>query len=124
MRAMFSDGRTEVDAFDSADRDFSLGAVAKGKLWRRPLDVAGAGVAVTWISEAHARYMAKGGIDAFTGDGVLPRHGPEELLEGFYSLNLFKALWLAVDYQFLVNPAYNRDRGPEHVFAGRVHAEF
>ncbi len=124
MRAMLSDGRTEVDAFDSADRDISIGAVARGKLWRRPFDIAGLGFAATFISAPHARYMAAGGIDAFTGDGKLPRTAPEALVEGFYSLNLFKALWLAVDYQFLANPAYNPDRGPEHVFSGRVHAEF
>lgn len=123
-RAMFSDGRTEVNAFDSADRDLSVGVVAKGRLWRRPLDVSGVGAAVTWISDAHARYMALGGIDAFTGDGRLDRHRPEELFEGFYSLNLFRAIWLAADYQFLMNPAYNPDRGPEHVVSGRFHAEF
>ncbi len=123
-RAMYSDGRTEVDAFDSADRDLSFGVVAKGKLWRRPLDVTGVGVALTWISDAHARYLARGGIDAFVGDGRLDRPSAEELFEVFYSVNLFKAIWLAADYQFLANPAYNRDRGSEHVLSGRVHAEF
>ena len=58
------------------------------------------------------------------GDARLDRHGPEEVVEGFYSFNLFKAIWLAGDYQFLKNPAYNPDRGPEHVLSGRVHAEF
>jgi high affinity Mn2+ porin len=123
-RAMFTPGRAEVDAFDSADRDFSFGVVAKGKLWHRPLDMTGLGFAVTWISDSHARYLALGGIDQFVGDGRLDRYGPEELFEGFYSYNFFKAVWLAADYQFLVNPAYNADRGPEHVISGRVHAEF
>jgi high affinity Mn2+ porin len=123
-RAMYSDGRTEVDAFDSADRDISFGVVAKGKLWRRPLDVTGIAFAATWISNAHARYMSLGGIDAFTGDGRLTRPAAEELFEVFYSYNFFKAVWLAADYQFLANPAYNPDRGPEHVISGRFHAEF
>lgn len=123
-RAMFSDGRTEVDAFDSADRDVSLGIVAKGRLWNRPLDMTGVAFAATFISDQHRRYMALGGIDAFTGDGKLPHAAPEELVDVFYSYNFFKAIWLAADYQFLANPAYNADRGPEHVFSGRVHAEF
>ena len=123
-RAMFSDGRTEVDAFDSADRDFSFGVVAKGSLWKRPFDMTGVAFAATFISDAHARYMSLGGIDAFTGDGRLERSGPEELFEAFYSLNLLRAIWFAGDYQFLANPAYNRDRGPEHVISGRFHAEF
>jgi hypothetical protein len=123
-RAMYSDGRTEVDAFDSADRDVSVGVIAKGKLWRRPLDVTGIAFAATWISDAHARYLALGGIDAFIGDGRLAHVSSEDLFAVFYSYNLFKALWLAADYQFLAHPAYNADRGPENVFSGRVHAEF
>jgi high affinity Mn2+ porin len=84
-RAMYSDGRTEVDAFDSADRDVSIGVVARGKLWRRPLDVTGIGFAATWISGAHARYLALGGIDAFIGDGRLDHVSAEDLFEVFYS---------------------------------------
>jgi hypothetical protein len=29
-----------------------------------------------------------------------------------------------VNYQPIVNPAFNRDRGPIHVFTGRVHVAF
>jgi len=32
-------------------------------------------------------------------------------------------LWLTADYQFVLNPAYNRDRGPVHVFGIRFQAE-
>jgi high affinity Mn2+ porin len=28
------------------------------------------------------------------------------------------------DYQFIVNPAYNRDRGPVSLVGTRLHAEF
>ncbi len=31
---------------------------------------------------------------------------------------------LTFDYQFVDDPAYNADRGPVHIFAGRLHAEF
>ncbi len=123
LRAMVVDGRTEVDAFDSADRDLSVGVVAKGKLWKRPFDVTGIGVEATWISPPHADYLALGGIDQFIGDGHL-RRAPEELFEAFYSVNFFKAIWFAADYQLVANPAYNADRGPEHVVSGRFHAEF
>ena len=122
-RFMWSDGNEEVDAFDSADGDVSIGALAKGRLWRRPLDVAGLGFEATWVSPIHAKYLEMGGIDDFIGDGRI-RVAPEELFEIFYSVNLFKAVWLAADYQIVFNPAYNADRGPENVFAGRVHAEF
>jgi high affinity Mn2+ porin len=31
---------------------------------------------------------------------------------------------VSVDYQFINNPAYNRDRGPASVFAARLHSQF
>jgi hypothetical protein len=123
LRAMYSDGQTEVDAFDPADRDLSFGAVAKGPLWHRPFDVTGLGYAAAWISDIHAQYLAMGGVDGFVGDGHL-HQAPENVIDVFYSFNLFKALWLTADYQHLWNPGFNADRGPVEIFGGRVHAEF
>jgi high affinity Mn2+ porin len=124
FRGMLSDGRTEVDAYNSADRSLSFGAAAKGSLWRRPFDVAGLGFGVSWISDAHARYLAMGGVDGFIGDGALHR-AAEEIFDVFYSANLLKAIWLSADYQVLWNPGYNADRaGPVHIPGLRVHAEF
>jgi len=31
---------------------------------------------------------------------------------------------LTLDYQFMVNPAHNADRGPISIFSGRLHGEF
>jgi len=122
-RGMYSDGQTEVDAFNAADRSFNAGAVAKGPMWRRPFDLAGVGFGMSWISAVHAQYLALGGIDGFIGDGALRQAG-EGVVEAFYSFNLLKAIWLSGDYQFIWNPGYNADRGPLHVFGVRVHAEF
>jgi high affinity Mn2+ porin len=123
LRAMVSDGRTEVDAFDSADRDLSFGTVAKGGLWHRPFDVTGAGFASAWISPPHARYLEMGGVDGFVGDGHL-RQAAESVVDVFYSANLLKAIWLTADYQHIWNPGFNADRGPVNVLGGRVHVEF
>jgi hypothetical protein len=123
FRGMYSDGRTEVDAFDPADRSMTFGAVAKGAAWHRPFDVAGVGSGMSFVSDVHARYLAMGGVDGFVGDGHL-RQAAEGVLEGFYSVNLFKALWLSGDYQYLWNPGFNADRGPVHIFGARAHAEF
>ncbi len=124
LRLMYSDGVSEVDAFDSADRDLSFGAVAKGSLWHRPFDVAGIGFATSWISDAHAKYLAMGGIDQFIGDGNL-RKAAENMIEPFYSVNFGKAVWLAADYQLVWNPGYNADRvGPIHIVGAKVHGEF
>lgn len=124
LRAMYTDGQSEVDAYDSSDASFEIGGVAKGTLWRRPFDVAGVGLSVSFISDIHARYLALGGVDGFIGDGHLKR-AEEGLFEAFYSVNLFKAIWLAGDYQLLWNPGYNADRpGPVHLLGAKVHAEF
>jgi hypothetical protein len=124
LRAMWSDGQSEVVAFNAADRSLSFGAVARGSLWNRPFDVTGVGVGLSWISASHARYLSLGGIDGFIGDGAL-RQATEGVFELFYALNLFKAIWLSADFQLLWNPAYNADRGgPVTVLGARVHAEF
>jgi hypothetical protein len=123
LRAMYSDGQSEVDAFNSADRDFSVGSVAKGSAWRRPFDVTGVGFAMSWISHVHAEYLAMGGVDNFIGDGALRQAG-EGVIDVFYSLNVLKMLWLTADYEYLWNPGFNADRGPVNIFGARVHAEF
>ena len=123
FRGMYSDGKTEVDAFDPADRSLSVGAVAKGALWKRPFDVTGVGFGMAWISKVHAQYLVMGGIDGFIGDGNL-RQGAEGVFEMFYSVNLLTAIWLAADYQFLWGPGFNTDRGPVNIIGAKVHAEF
>ncbi len=123
FRGMYSDGQTEVDAYNAADRSLSFGSMAKGSAWRRPFDLAGVGFAMSWISQIHAEYLAMGGVDNFIGDGHLSQ-AAEGVVDVFYSLNLFKAIWLSADYQYLWNPAYNSDRGPVNIFGARVHAEF
>lgn len=122
-RGMYSDGQSEVDAYNPADRSVSFGSVAKGHAWQRPFDVAGVGFGMSWISHAHAQYLAMGGVDGFIGDGHL-HQADEGVIEAFYSVNILKAMWFSADYQHLWNPGFNSDRGPVNIFGGRVHAEF
>lgn len=123
LRAMFSDGQTEVYAFTSTDRSISFGALAKGALWRRPTDALGVGVGAGWISSAHAEYLRRGGIDGFIGDGTI-KPAVESVVEVFYSVNPFPSLWITADYQHVTHPAYNADRGPVNIVGGRLHTEF
>jgi hypothetical protein len=122
-RGMYSDGQTEVDAYTSTDRSATIGLLAKGSSWRRPNDVAGVGVNLGWISKVHAEYLSLGGVDGFIGDGAI-KPGPESTLDMFYSVNLRKSFWLTGDYQRVVNPAFNADRGPVDIFSLRIHGEF
>ena len=123
VRAMYSDGRTEVYAFTSADRSLAFGTLARGSLWKRPRDYVGVASGIGWISKPHARYLALGGVDAFVGDGRL-RKAPEAVFEIFYGLNVTSSIWFSADFQIVANPAFNADRGPVNVFGARAHAEF
>ncbi|MGH9697604.1 MAG: carbohydrate porin, partial [Bryobacteraceae bacterium] len=49
---------------------------------------------------------------------------PEQILETYYALAVDKNFTVTADYQFITNPAYNADRGPVHIFSGRLHGEF
>lgn len=123
LRAMVSDGLTEVYSYTSTDMSLSFGALARGSLWHRPDDYAGIGFSVGWISQIHADYLAAGGVDGFIGDGRL-RQAAESVFEVFYGVHLWRAIWASADYQLLTNPAFNADRGPVHVLGLRLHAEF
>jgi hypothetical protein len=122
-RALYADGETEVQAYTSADRSISFGGTSRGSPWGRPRDLAGAGLAVAWISSAHADYLRLGGMDGFIGDGSL-RAAPEAVVELFYSVSLLEAASVTLDVQRIWNPGFNADRGPVDVFGLRLHARF
>ena len=95
-----------------------------GKGWSRAGDTLAVAGVVNAISKVHQQYLADGGLGILIGDGRLPHPGTEDIVETYYDAALGKFLHLAVDYQLVVNPAYNRDRGPVSIFAARLHAQF
>jgi len=122
-RWSWNDGKTEIMAFTDIDASLSLGASIKGIRWGRPDDVIGIGGAINGLSRDHRDFIAAGGLGVLIGDGALNyRH--ERILETYYAYALNKQLTLTGDYQLITNPAYNADRGPVHVFSGRLHGEF
>ncbi len=122
-RISWNDGHTEISAFTDIDTSFSLGASLKGTAWGRPDDRVGLAGALNMITPEHASFLANGGLGVLVGDGRL-NYRPEKVIETYYALQLFKGLIVTADYQLLVDPAYNADRGPAHVFSGRLHASF
>lgn len=122
-RASRHDGRTETYAFTEIDQSVSTGVSIKGRAWSRAEDTLGMAVAFNGLSSAHQRYLAAGGLGAFLGDGAL-NYGRERIGEIYYSLRLARSAWLSLDYQRIINPGYNRDRGPVSVASARVHLEF
>jgi high affinity Mn2+ porin len=123
LRAGYTPGNLEAYAFTDADQTLSGGTSLSGKLWGRPDDTFGLAGIVNTISAAHEAYLAAGGYTALIGDGMLPHPGPEQIIEAYYTLPVSYCK-LTFDYQFITNPAYNRDRGPVSVVAMRLHAQF
>jgi high affinity Mn2+ porin len=122
-RWSWNDGKTEIMAFTDIDASLSLGLSIKGARWGRPDDVIGIGGAINALSNDHRDFIAAGGLGPLIGDGAL-NYRRERILETYYAYALNKQFTLTGDYQLITNPAYNADRGPVHVFSGRLHGEF
>ena len=123
-RAGLAGGRIEPYDFTDVDRTAQLGASIDGKSWGRDGDTVGVAAIVNGISRVHERYLAVGGLGVLIGDGRLPHPGAEMIGEAYYQWKPLKPVALALDYQFVDHPGYNRDRGPANIFAVRVHGQF
>ena len=123
-KSSYNDGHTETWFFTEIDRSISFGGLLKGVQWKRRDDEVGLAFIGNGLSTPHRNYLAAGGYGFIIGDGQL-NYAPEMIAEAYYKINAYqKKLWLTPDYQFIVNPAYNKDRGPVHVFSIRAHVEF
>jgi high affinity Mn2+ porin len=122
-RAGYTPGNLEAYAFTDDNATLAGGTSISGKFWDRPNDTVGVAAVLNTISRAEEAYLAAGGLTALIGDGQLPHPGPEKILEAYYTLPVYS--WqLTFDYQFITNPAYNRDRGPVSIVATRLHTQF
>jgi high affinity Mn2+ porin len=122
-RWSWNDGKTEIMSFADIDASLSGGVSIKGTSWGRSDDTIGIAGAVNALSADHRDFTAAGGLGILIGDGRLS-YRPEQILEIYYAYAISKASALTFDYQYIVNPAYNADRGPLSIFSGRIHAEF
>ncbi len=124
MRAGWTDGNVEPYEYTDIDRTIAGGVSIAGKQWGRPDDTVGIAGIVNGISGVHQAFFNAGGLGILIGDGQLPHPGLEQIVEAYYSYALTASWRVSADYQLVVNPAYNTDRGPVNVFSGRVHAQF
>lgn len=123
-RLGWNDGKKETWCFTEIDRTLSLGLSVNGKKWQRSQDQAGVAFVVNGLSAAHRNYLAMGGNGFVLGDGQL-NYAAESIAELYYNWQPSSKmpLYIGGDYQFCLNPGYNKDRGPVHVFSLRVHVE-
>jgi len=121
-RLGWNNGKTESWSFTEIDQVFAGGIGAVGRLWHRRFDRAGIAFVSSGITSDHAAYLAYGGLGLVLGDGKLT-YGRESLIESYYTGHIWRGLFVGPDIQYLVNPGYNRDRGPVIVPSFRIHLE-
>jgi high affinity Mn2+ porin len=130
MRWGWNDGKTETFAFTEVDQQTSFGGQLSGVHWGRGNDRLGLAVASEGLSGPHRQYLQAGGCGFLLCDGRLT-YGREQILEAYYRI---EEIWpqkpgpvhwqLGPDFQDIDHPGYNRDRGPVHFWALRLHVEY
>ncbi len=122
-RLSWNNGQTEEWMFTQVDESAAAGVSVNGKNWGRPDDTWGIAGVINGISSNQKKAMEQGYLGLIVGDGAL-NYEPEMILETYYAFRLTQYATLSPDYQFIVNPGYNADRGPVSIFAARLHVEF
>jgi high affinity Mn2+ porin len=121
-RLGWNDGQEQSWMFSDVDYTASLGLSIKGEAWNRPDDTFGLAGVTNGISHVEQEFFDAGGLGILAGDGKL-NYGWEKIAETYYDFAVWKTVHASLDYQFIDNPAFNRDRGPISVFGVRVHWE-
>jgi hypothetical protein len=119
----WDNGKTESFAYTEVDQTFAGGLGANGAWWRRKQDRAGVAFVTNGIAKDHQAYLADGGYGFLLGDGQL-NYGRENIVETYYTVHVWRGIYLAPGLQHIVDPGYNRDRGPVLVPSFRAHVEF
>jgi high affinity Mn2+ porin len=119
----WDNGTTESFAYTEIDSTVAEGLGANGARWHRKQDRAGIAFVTNGIKKDHQDYLAAGGYGFLIGDGKL-NYGRENILETYYTAHVWRGIYLAPGLQYIVDPGYNRDRGPVIVPGLRAHVEF
>jgi high affinity Mn2+ porin len=119
----WDNGKTESFAYTEVDQTFAGGLGANGAWWHRKQDRAGIAFVTNAITKDHQIYLADGGLGFLLGDGGL-NYGRENIVESYYTVHVWRGIYVAPGVQHINDPGYNRDRGPVIVPSFRAHMEF
>src|ERR1700691_794805 len=119
----WDNGKTESFAYTEVDQTVAEVVRANGAWWHRKQDRAGIAFVSNAIKKDHQTYPADGGLGFLLGDGHL-NYGRENIVGSYYTVHSWRGIYLAPGLQHIVNPAYNRDRGPVLVPTFRPHVRF
>lgn len=123
VRASANSGKKETFDFTEITRSLVLGLSQNGADWGRAQDTVGLAVVRNHLSWDGQRYFAAGGQGILIGEGYMP-YKAEGIIESYYQWQVNKWMTLALNYQRVSSPGYNRERGPVNVGGLRLHAEF
>lgn len=118
----WNNDKTESFVFTEVGQSVAAGLGANGALWHRHHDRAGFALVSNAISKDHQAYLADGGHGFLLGDGAL-NYSRESIVETFYTVHMWRGIYVAPGLQHISNPGYNRDRGPVVVPSFRLHLE-
>lgn len=124
FRAGWNNGLTGDWTFTEVDQTFTPGLSFDGAWWHRKGDHFGIAYIIDGLSKEHIAFDNAGGYQFIIGDGILPDYKPEQVIETYYQFKFLDHLYLAPDFQYVVNPGYNAQRGPVSIYAVRAHLEF
>jgi high affinity Mn2+ porin len=122
-RLGWNNGQVQGWMYNDSNWTASLGVSVKGNSWRRNNDAFGLAYIVDGASRANQEFLEAGGADILDGDGALT-YGSEKVVEAYYNFAIWRSFHVTPDYEFVDNPAFNRERGPVSVFGIRLHAQF
>lgn len=119
----WNDGRSQNMMVTEMDWSVSGGVSLNGWRWNRIEDTIGLATNIGGLHAPQRRFLAAGGTGFILGDGRL-RYAPEVVVETYYDIGLGPGLNAALDFQLIVNPGFNADRGPVPVGTLRLRAAF
>jgi high affinity Mn2+ porin len=122
-RLGWNNGQVQGWMYNDSNWTASFGTSVNGTSWRRTRDVLGLAYVVSGASRSNQEFLEAGGTDILDGDGALT-YGSEKVIEAYYNFAIWKSIHVTPDYEFVANPAFNRDRGPVSVFGVRLHWQF
>jgi len=122
-RVGWNDGDTESYAYTEVNNTAATGLDVSGERWGRRADRLGAAFVSSGLSGPHRAYLQLGGLGFLLGDGTLT-YGREDILESYYTVHVWRGVFVAGGAQYIAHPGYNRARGPVFVQMARLHFDF
>jgi high affinity Mn2+ porin len=122
-RLSANQGKKETYDFTEINQSLAAGLVFQGSSWGRGGDTVGTAGVVNALTADARKYFSAGGVGILIGDGW-QNYGQEMISETYYNARLSNHITSSLDFQYVVNPAYNRDRGPVSILGIRLHLEF